>query len=116
MSDPLPKELLAQRHDADFEEGQDPVRVALTLEWAEPLLVRTQAAMALGADVDTDDQFNDLVSELWDGLRDRLTRQDLLYIALLFLNHKTEPQVKELLYEMRRDMSCLDRSLGALGA
>lgn len=119
MSDTLPVEWLRARHDERWEMDQDIVRVGLALEWAEPLLVRVQAAMAMGAEVEKDDQFSALTDELYNGLRQRMTRQDLLWVAMMFLNHRTEGQVDNIMYRARADLESLknpkgrDRLLGS---
>lgn len=113
MSELLPQEYLDERCDAPWEtDDQSPIRVALAMEWAEPLLVAVQVAMDLGADDETDEQFNELTTNLYDGLRDRLTRQDLLYVALMFLNHKTAPVVDNIKLRQAADLAQLDTVFG----
>lgn len=112
MSDTLPVKWLRARRDEKWEMDQDIVRVGLALEWAEPLLVRVQAAMAMGAEMEEDDQFSALTDELYNGLRQRLTRQDLLWVAMMFLHHRTEGQVDNIMERAGADLESLESPEG----
>ena len=112
MSEKLPEEWLSTRHDAAWEEKQSPTRVAEALVWAEPLLIRIQALMKMRDPDDGDLPETDLSVELYDGLRDRLTRNDLLYIALLWLNKRTDDQAEAIMVRAARDLELIDTLSG----
>lgn len=80
----LPGNLLALRAvgESAFEAESSRARIAAAAGWVKPLLVRIKVAVTLGAIVDDDDEFSALVDEAYDGIRDRLTRQDLIVYLL----------------------------------
>lgn len=108
-ADPIPAEFRALRSDSSWEHESSDARVALVMEWAKPLLERIQQLGSLGLDVDTDDEFNDLINEVYNGVRDRLTRQDLVRAFLLNLGQTTAPEADEVGARMKRDLRALDR-------
>ena len=103
----LPAEQLAERDDPKWEGRQSDQRVRDARLYALPLLVNVMAAQALGADVKDDDQFSDLVDQLYDGLRNRLTRQDLLKAFLDTLLPSAKAAADELLFETRVEVDNL---------
>ena len=75
--------------------------------YALPLLINVLTAQKLGADVRDDDQFSDLVDRLYNGTRNRLTRQDLLKAFLDALLPSAIKAADELLYEARAEVDNL---------
>lgn len=82
-SEPLPPERLAQRHDAPWERTESRRRIKYAKRWATRRAGEILAAQALGGDP-SDKDFMDRVDAMYAGLRDRLTRQDLLRV---FMDH-----------------------------
>lgn len=107
--EPIPAPFLAVRQDASWEQESSDTRIALVLDWAAPLLERIQKMGLLGLKTDEDDEFNDLVNEVYDGVRNRLTRQDLIRAVMLSLGEKTVEESVALASEFRRDLRALDR-------
>jgi hypothetical protein len=106
---PIPAEHLALRQDSSWEAEQDDVRIAMVMEWAMPLLERIQQLASLGLDVKTDDEFSNMVDEVYNGVRDRLTRQDLVRALLLHMGQNTAADADEVGLKMDRDLRALDR-------
>jgi hypothetical protein len=105
----IPEEFLATRDDCSWERETSDVRIALTMDWVAPHLERLQLLQAIGLDAETDDEFNDLVNEAYDGVRDRLTRQDLVRALMLTVGEKIADTGGEMVASMRRDLRALDR-------
>lgn len=80
----LDPRLVRSRRDGRWESRFNEVRIALMLDWAAPRVRRLNELLAVGEDTDNPG-YNKLLDELYNGLRDGLTRQDLLYIAVLGL-------------------------------
>lgn len=109
--DCLPVLNITGRRDQKWEHSHDPVRIAVVLDWAQALQARVQALMQLGDTIDNNPEFERLVDELYDGLRDKLTRQDLLWITLMHLNSRTSDEVNELV-EGTTQLDDLDSAWG----
>lgn len=110
--DTLPVLNTTGRRDMSWEEVHDPIRIALALDWAQPIQARVATLMRLGDTVDDNPEFGDLVDELYDGLRDRLTRQDLLWITLIHLAGRTDEDVDKLVDSVDEELEELDSSYG----
>lgn len=108
--DCLPVLNITGRRDRDWESRTDPVRTAIVLDWAQPLQARVQVLMQLGDTIDNNPEFERLVNELYDGLRDKLTRQDLLWITLMHLNGRTSEGVSTLVQSIDPDLNDLDHA------
>lgn len=109
---PLPDLYLETRKDHRWELYHKEERVAQVLERVEPILVRIQALMTLGADVMEDDEFSDLVDEMYRTLRDGLTRQDLLWCALLHLHGRIEDKGPSMVRQALHALSATDSATG----
>lgn len=103
----LPAEQLAERDDPKWEGKYSDERVREARLYALPLLINVLTAQKLGADVRDDDQFSDLVDRLYNGTRNRLTRQDLLKAFLDALLPSAIKAADELLYEARAEVDNL---------
>lgn len=108
-NEPIPDHLLDQREDPDWEQESSDTRIALVMEWAAPLLERVQTLGLIGLKVDDDDEFNELVDEVYDGVRNRLTRQDLVRALMLSLGEKLIEETTTMANQFKRDMRALDR-------
>ncbi len=110
--EPLPKRVLKLRNDHQFESYGSRVRTAMAKEWAKPVLTRVLVADRLGANVKDDDQFSDLVDALYNGVRDRLTRQDLLEFYLDTISDQVRDEVDRIALAARRQTQALDSARG----
>lgn len=110
--DCLPVLNISRRRDGDWEHKSDPRRVAVTLAWAQPLQARIQALGHLGDTLDNNPEYERLVDELYDGLRNRLTRQDLLWIALTHLAERIGNGSVALVEGMGEELEDLDSEYG----
>lgn len=108
-NEPIPDNLLDQRLDASWEQESSDTRIALAMEWAAPLLDRVQKMGLLGLSVDDDDEFSELVDEVYDGIRNRLTRQDLVRALMLSMGEKTIKESTAVIKQSRSDLRALDR-------
>ena len=105
---PIPDPYLVGRSDQAWEKESSDVRISLVQEWAQGRLERVLQLGSLGLDPETDDEFNDLIDELYNGIRDRLTRQDLIRAMLLHLGMKLSADLEGVALKMKRDLRALD--------
>lgn len=105
---PIPDAYLVGRSDQAWEKESSDVRISLVQEWAQGRLERVLQLGSLGLDPETDDEFNDLINELYNGIRDRLTRQDLIRAMLLHLGMKLSADLDGVALKMKRDLRALD--------
>ena len=106
--DPIPEGLLLTRSDQDWELEDDDIRIAVVREWAAALLKRVQILAEMGCTVDEDDDFSDLVDELYNGVRQRLTRQDLIRSLLLTLGEKSMSEAARVARQAKAQVQLLD--------
>lgn len=105
MTDTLPAEQLVQRNDPEWEDKCSRKRIEAARVFALRVMTRILAVqMTCNPDVKTDDDFSALVDELYDGLRDRLTRQDLLMAFVEPLNKLAWPQAERIVAQVQRDL------------
>lgn len=106
---PIPLMYRAVRLDSSWEQESSDIRIALVMAWAQPLLERLQQLASLGLDAETDDEFNDQINVVYNGVRDRLTRQDLIRSFLLQLGKDQAEAADEVGIRAKRDLRALDR-------
>lgn len=110
----LPDNLLALRTvgESAFEHESSRARIAAAANWVRPLLVRIKVAVMLGADVDEDDQFSALVDEAYDGIRNRLTRQDLIVYMLDRVGETVDEEAYLVARQATRELDTLGTQWG----
>lgn len=106
--EPIPGDLLDQRLDATWEQESSDTRIALAMDWAAPRLEQVQRMGLLGLTVLDDDEFSELVDELYDGVRDRLTRQDLIRALMLVMGKRTIEESSTMASKAKQDLRALD--------
>lgn len=108
-NEPIPDNLLAGRDDAEWELESSDTRIALVMDWVAPRLERVQQLGLIGINVNDDDEFSELVDEVYNGVRDRLTRQDLIRALMLSLGERTIEDSSAMADRLKRDLQALDR-------
>lgn len=110
----LPDNLLALRTvgESAFEHESSRARIAAAASWVRPLLIRVKVAVMLGADVSDDDQFSALVDEVYNGIRNRLTRQDLIVYMLDRVGETVDEEANLLVGQAMRELNALDTRWG----
>lgn len=108
--DPLPSGLLALRRDAGFEIESNFDRIDRVEQWVKPLLLRLRVAVLMGADVMEDDQFSHLVDQVYDGVRERTTRNDLIASFLQNLVPHVEGEAARQVRQAKAQTARLDNA------
>lgn len=105
MTDTLPEAWLLKRSDEDWETQQSTQRIDAARAFALPVMTRIFAVQELWhPDVQTDDDFSALVDQLYDGVRDRLTRQDLVAAFIDPLNPLAHKQAERIIAQSQREV------------
>ncbi len=99
---------LLSRSDQDWERMTSNARIGRVRSWAADAVFAMGVAQALGGDVDKDDQFSAMVDRVYDGLRDSLTRQDLLVMVLTTIMEEQNFRVSRVLQTQGRQLRQLD--------
>ena len=109
---------LEDRRDADWEmdeQGQERrVQVLRALQAAvhDALIVRALHRRETGQEMDEDAE-HELWNPIWDGLRDTLTRQDLLRWLVDWATHSQQEPALGTIVRMHEELSMLDDESGA---
>lgn len=99
---------LVSRSDQEWEMKTSEARIERTRAWLRGAVVDVSIAQALGGDVEKDDQFSAMVDRMYDGLRDSLTRQDLLAMVLSYVYEEQRSVVDSILRRQSNDLGRLN--------
>lgn len=108
--DPLPQELLETRSDEDWEHDWDDrqdERISAAVKYAKTVLSELFVIQHLGGQ-ESDDEFMDIVDDLYNEIKNALTRQELVRAFLSVLAPKAKERSKRIISRMERDMVGVD--------
>lgn len=105
MTETLPEAWLLKRSDEDWETEHSTKRIEAARVFALPVMTRIFVIQDLWKpSVQTDDDFSALVDQLYDGVRDRLTRQDLVTAFIDPLNTLARKQAERIIVQSQREV------------